>query len=94
MVKNLNKADVAICLYALDDIERESRQQVVLLRGRVITRGDINTYLKKTKKERGEPASNNSTANRMASSHSFQAFSLPDADTPSLSGPQRAEFRA
>ena len=50
MVKNLNKVDVAICLYALDDIERESRQQVVLLRGRVITRGDINTYLKKTKK--------------------------------------------
>jgi hypothetical protein len=50
MVKNLNKVDVAICLYALDDIERESRQQVVLLRGRVVTRGDINTYLKKTKK--------------------------------------------
>src|ERR1700735_5351729 len=50
MVKNLNKVDVAICLYALDDIERENRQQVVLLRGRVITRGDINTYLKKTKK--------------------------------------------
>jgi hypothetical protein len=50
MVKNLNKVDVAICLYALDDIERESRQQVVLLRGRAITRGDINTYLKKTKK--------------------------------------------
>src|SRR2546421_7015767 len=53
MVKNLNKVDVAICLYALDDIERESRQQVVLLRGRVITRGDINTYLKKTKKREG-----------------------------------------
>src|ERR1700728_62396 len=50
MVKNLNKVDVAICLYALDDIERESRQQVVLLRGRVVTRGDINTYLKKTNK--------------------------------------------
>lgn len=50
MVKNLNKVDVATCLYALDDIERESRQQVVLLRGRVITRGDINTYLKKTKR--------------------------------------------
>lgn len=50
MVKNLNKVDVAICLYALDDIERENRQQVVLLRGRVVTRGDINTYLKKTKK--------------------------------------------
>jgi hypothetical protein len=50
MVRNLNKVDITICLYALDDIEREGRQQVVLLRGRVITREDINTYLKKTKK--------------------------------------------
>jgi hypothetical protein len=82
MVKNLNKVDVAICLYALDDIERESRQQVVLLRGRVITRGDINTYLKKTKKRE---------ENLRAT---IPRPTLPDADTPELSRPQRAEFRA
>jgi hypothetical protein len=50
MVKNFNQVDIATCLYALDEIERESRQQVVLLRGRVVTRSDINTYLKKTKR--------------------------------------------
>ena len=50
MVKNLNQVDVALCLYALEDVEREGRQQVVLLRGRVMTRADIKTYLKKTKR--------------------------------------------
>jgi hypothetical protein len=50
MVKNLNEKDVALCLYALEDIERENRKQDVLLRDRVMTRTDINTYLKKTKR--------------------------------------------
>jgi hypothetical protein len=50
MVKNLNEKDVALCLYALDDITRENRREVVLLRGRVMTYADINTYLKKTKR--------------------------------------------
>jgi hypothetical protein len=50
MVKNLNEKDVALCLYALEDIERENRKQDVLLRDRVMTRADINNYLKKTKR--------------------------------------------
>ena len=50
MVKNLNEKDVALCLYALEDPEREKHKQDVLLRDRVMTRADINTYLKKTKR--------------------------------------------
>jgi hypothetical protein len=51
MVKNLNEIDVALCLYALEDIERENQKQDVLLRDRVMTRDEINTYLKKTKRK-------------------------------------------
>lgn len=50
MVKNLNERDVALCLYALEDIARENRKLDVLLRDRVMTRADINTYLRKTKR--------------------------------------------
>ena len=50
MFKNLNETDVAYCLYALEDVQRENRKQDVLLRDRVMTRADINTYLKKTKR--------------------------------------------
>jgi hypothetical protein len=51
MVSNLSHLDVALCLYALEDIEKENLKQDVLLRGHVMTRANINVYLKKTKRK-------------------------------------------